>query len=113
MDNHIFYEDKFNLMNLRIWEIPLEMSSACMRKEKEKILFRNIGRIRRINHIREERDSNLLSRETILKDIIKNNLLRMDPKWKTLWGKWEGYQSNVGDVKNISCTKIVFVEKTK
>jgi hypothetical protein len=83
-----------------------------MSKEKEERLFRNIGRIiRRRNQIKEERDSNLLSRETILKDINKINMLRMNPKWKTPWGKGEDHQSNVGDVKKITCTNISLIEK--
>jgi hypothetical protein len=30
----------------------------------------------------------------------------MNWRWKTLWEKGEGYQSNVEDVNNITCTKI-------
>jgi hypothetical protein len=83
-------------------------------KEKEKRLFRSLGRIRRRrNKIIEGRDSNLLSIETILIHIRKINLLRTNPRWKTPWEKEEEYQSNVGDVNNIMCTKIYLTKKKK
>jgi hypothetical protein len=57
-----------------------------MSKAKAESLFRILGRIRRrIYLIREGRDSNLLSIETILAHISKINLLRTNQRWKTPW----------------------------
>jgi hypothetical protein len=85
-----------------------------MSEEKEEILFKSLGRIRRRrNWIKEGRDSNLLSIEIVLIHIIEIKLLRMDPRWETPWEKGEGYQSNVGDVKKTTCTKISLAEKKK
>jgi hypothetical protein len=65
-------------------------------------------------HIREARDSNLLSIEEVLIHINKIILQRMNPRWKTLSReKGEGYQSNVGVVNNITCTNISLTKKTK
>jgi hypothetical protein len=75
---------------------------------------RNIGRIRRKrNMIREGRDSNLLSTETIQIKINKNNLLRMNPRRKTPWEKEEDHQSNVGGAKKITYTRISLTEEIK
>jgi hypothetical protein len=55
-----------------------------MRNAKEDNLFKSLGRIRRRrNQFREGRDSNLLSNETVLIHIRTNDLLRMNPRWKT------------------------------
>jgi hypothetical protein len=109
-----FYKDKIQFDEPKLWQRPLERPSTYMSKAKEEKLFRSLGRIRRRrNHIREGRDSNLLSIETVLIHINKINLLRMNPRWKTPWEKGEGYQSNVGDVKKITCTNISLTEKTK
>jgi hypothetical protein len=54
--------------------------SICMRKAKAEKILKKIRRIRRGgNQIREERDSNLLSIEIVLKDMSKNNQLKMNP----------------------------------
>jgi predicted aspartyl protease len=86
-----------------------------MSKEREENPFvENLGRIRRRrNMIREGRDSNLLSTETTLIKINKISLLRMNPREKTPWEKGEDHQSNVGDAKKITCTRISLTEKIK
>jgi hypothetical protein len=59
-----------------------------MRKKKEESLFRSLGRtIRRINLIRERRDSKILSIETSLGEINKISLLRMNSRRNTHWEK--------------------------
>jgi hypothetical protein len=58
-----------------------------MSKEKVDNLFTILGRIRiRINYIREERDANLLLIEVVLIQIKKINLLRVNPRGRTLLG---------------------------
>jgi hypothetical protein len=85
-----------------------------MSKEREDNICKSLGRIRRRrNMIREGRDSNLLSIETILIKINKISLLRMNPRRKTPWEKGEDHQSNVGDAKKITCTRISLIEKKK
>ena len=85
-----------------------------MNKERAENPCRNLGRIRRRrNMIRGGRDSNLLSIEISLIQIIKTNMLRMNPRDNTPWEKWEDHQSNVGDAKKITCTKISLTKKTK
>jgi hypothetical protein len=37
----------------------------------------------------------------------------MNERWNTFWEKWEGYQSNVGDVNKITCTDISLTENKK
>jgi hypothetical protein len=58
-------------------------------------------------------DSNLLSIETILIKINKSKQLRMSPREKNPWEKGEDHQSNVGDAKKMTCTRIFLIEKTK
>jgi hypothetical protein len=58
-----------------------------MIKARAENIFINIERIRRINLIREERDSNLLSVETTLTHIAKIDLLIMNSRRKTPWEK--------------------------
>jgi hypothetical protein len=43
----------------------------------------------------------------------QENLLRMNPREKTPWEKGEDHQSNVGDEKKITCTRISLTEKKK
>jgi hypothetical protein len=85
-----------------------------MRKEGVENICKSIGRIRRRGSmIKEGRDSNLLSIET---SIIKiNNIipLRMNPRGKTPWEKWEDNQSNFGGENMITCTSIFLTKKTK
>jgi hypothetical protein len=77
-------------------------------------LCRSLGWIRRRrNLIIEGRDSNFLSTETVQIQIKKIGLLRLDPRCKIPWQKGEDYQSNFGEANNITCTRIVFKEKTK
>jgi hypothetical protein len=78
-----------------------------MIKARVKNLCRNLRRIRgRRNMIREGRDSNLLSIEIVLIQITNIILLRMNQRGKTPWEKEEDHQSNVGDAKKITCTRI-------
>jgi hypothetical protein len=85
-----------------------------MSKAREENPCINIGRIRRRrNFIRGGTDSNLLSIEIALIKIIKTSMLRMNPREKTPWEKWEYHQSNVGDAKKITCTRIALIERTK
>jgi hypothetical protein len=84
-----------------------------MSKARAENLCRNIGRKRRRRNImRGGRDSNLLSTEELLTQINKIILLRMSPRGKTPWEKGEDHQSNVEDVKNITCTRIYLTENT-
>jgi hypothetical protein len=66
--------------------------------------FERIRRKRSLN--RGRRDSNLLSIEMSLIKIIKINMPRMSPRNKTPWEKWVDHQSNVGDARKITCTRI-------
>jgi hypothetical protein len=71
-------------MNPRLWQKPLERTSTYMSKAKVDKIFRSLGRIkRRRNRIREGRDSNFLSIETIIIHMGKINLLQMNSRWKT------------------------------
>jgi hypothetical protein len=84
-----------------------------MRKEREDILCRSLGRIRRRRSlIREIKDSNLLSIEIAQIKIILTSMLRMNPREKTPWEKGEYHQSNVVDAKKITCTNISLTEIT-
>jgi hypothetical protein len=49
---------------------------------------------------------------TLIK-IIKISLLRMNPRETTPWEKGEDHQSNVGDAKKITCTRISLTGNTK
>ena len=83
-----------------------------MRKEREDNPCRNIGRIRRRRSpTRERKDSNLLSIEIAQIKIIPTSMLRMNPRENSPWEKWEDHQSNVGDAKNITCTRIDTIER--
>jgi hypothetical protein len=82
-----------------------------MIKGMEENPCRNIGRIRRrINLIRERKDSNLLSIEITQIKIIPTSILGMNPRENTPWEKGEGHKSNFGDAKKITCTRISFTE---
>jgi hypothetical protein len=43
--------------------------------------------------------------------IIKTSLLRMNLRNNTPWEKGEDHQSNVGDAKEITCTRISHTER--
>jgi hypothetical protein len=62
---------------------------------------------------RERNDSNLISIEIAYIKISQTSLLRMNAREKTPWEKWEDHQSNVGDVKKTTCTRISLIENTK
>jgi hypothetical protein len=78
-----------------------------MRKARAYNQCINLGRIRRRrNMIRGGRDSNLLSIEITLIKIIKTNMLRMNPRESNPWEKGGDHQSNVGDAKKTTFTRI-------
>jgi hypothetical protein len=63
---------------------PSRRINTCMRKARAENPCRNIGRIRRRRSlIRGGRDSNLLSTETTLIEIVKTSMLRMNPRENT------------------------------
>jgi hypothetical protein len=77
-----------------------------MSKEREESICINIGRIRiRRSLNRERKDSNILSIEITQIKINQTNLLRMNLKENTR-EKGEYHQSNVGDAKRITYTRI-------
>jgi hypothetical protein len=85
-----------------------------MSKARAENLCRNLGRIRiKRNLIRYRSDSNILSKEIALIQINKISLIRMNSRENTPWEKGEDRQSNVGDAKKITCTRIVLTKKTK
>jgi hypothetical protein len=61
----------------------------------------------------ERKDSNLLSIEITQIKISETNLLRMNRRERNSWENGEDHQSNVGDAKKITCTRIDLTEKTK
>jgi hypothetical protein len=84
-----------------------------MRKEKAESIFINLRRItRRINMIREGRDSNLLLVGRILAQIRKINI-RMTLRRNIPWRKGEYHLSNIGDTKKITCTRISPTKRVK
>jgi hypothetical protein len=84
-----------------------------MRNEREDNIFRNIGRIRRRGLIRGGMDSNLLSTKISLIEIIRTNMLRMNSREKTPCEKGADHQSNVGDVRKVSYTRISLTGRIK
>jgi hypothetical protein len=85
-----------------------------MSKAMEVNPCKNIGRIRRRRSlIRGGKDSNLPSIGMSLIEIIKIGMLRVSPINKTSWEKGEDHQSNVGDAKKITCTRISHIERTE
>jgi len=86
---------------------PSGRLNNCIRKGREEKICTSIGRTRRkINLIREGKDSNLPSTKLSLIKINKISLLKMNPRDNTPLGKGKDHQSNVGDVKKIICTRI-------
>ena len=45
-------------------------------------------------------------------EIIKIGMLREISRRKIPWEKWEDHQSNVGDARKITCTRITLTERT-
>ena len=68
---------------------------------------------RRRSPIRGGKDSKLPSIGMILIEIIKINMLRVNPRKNTPWEKDEDHPSNVGDAKKITCTRISHIERTE
>jgi hypothetical protein len=63
--------------------------------------------------IRGGKDSNLPSIAMSLIEIIKISMLREIPRRKIPWEKGEDHESNVGDARKITCTRIAHTEKTE
>jgi hypothetical protein len=85
-----------------------------MSKAREENPYRNLGRIRRSRSpIRGGKDSNLPSIGMSLVEIIKINIIRVNPRKNTPWEKWEDNQYNARDAKKITCTRISHTERTK
>jgi hypothetical protein len=85
-----------------------------MSKAREENPCKNLGRTRRMQIlIRGGKDSNLPSIGMSLIEIIKINILMMISRKNIPWEKGEDHQSNVGDVRNITCTRISHIERTK
>jgi hypothetical protein len=61
--------------------------------------------------IRGKRDFNLLYSRIVLIHINKANELIVDLRLHNLWGKCQGSQSNVGDMKETICTQISLKRK--
>jgi hypothetical protein len=73
----------------------------------EENICRNLERTRRMRIlIKGGQDSNPLSIGMSLIEIIKVNMLRGIPRKKLPWEKEEYHQSNVGDAKKITYTRI-------
>jgi hypothetical protein len=78
-----------------------------MSKGREENLCKNLGRTRKMRSpIRGGKDSNLPSIGMSLIEIIKINMLREISRRKIHWEKGEEHQSNVGDARKITCTRI-------
>jgi hypothetical protein len=78
-----------------------------MSKAREENPCRNIGRTRKMRSlIRGGKDSNLPSIGISLIEIVKISMLRGNPRKKIPWEKGEDHQSNVGDARKITCTRI-------
>ena len=85
-----------------------------MSKAREENLYINLGRTRRMRSlIRGGKDSNLPSIGMSLIEIIKINMLREIPRRNIPWEKGEDHQSNVGNARMITFTRIAHIERTK
>jgi hypothetical protein len=83
-----------------------------MSKAREENPYKNLGRIRRmISLTKGGKYSNLPSIGMSLIEIIKINMLRVNPRKKTPWEKGEDHLSNVGDAKKITCKRIAHIER--
>ena len=93
---------------------PSGRKNTCMRKDKEENPYRNIRRTIRMKIlIRGGKDSKLPSIGMSLIEIIKINMLREILRRKIPWEKGEYHQSNVGDARKITCTRISRTERTE
>jgi hypothetical protein len=85
-----------------------------MSKAREENLCKNIGRTRIMRSlIRGGKGSNLPSIGMSLIEIVKIGKLRENPRRMIPCKKEEYHQSNVGDAKKITCTRISHIEKTE
>ena len=85
-----------------------------MSKAGEENPYKNLGRTRRMRSpIRGGKDSNLPSIGMSLIEVIKISMLREIPRRKIPWEKGEDHQSNVGDARKITCTRIAHKKKTE
>jgi hypothetical protein len=109
-----FYKEKIQYDEPKTLTETIRKDKYMYEKRKGKSLCKNLGRIRiKRSLIRERKDSNPLSTEIAPKKIIQTSMIRMNPREKTHWEKGEDHQSNVGDSKKITCTRISLIEKTK
>jgi hypothetical protein len=101
-------------MNPRPSLNPSGRLNTCISKEKEENHCRTTGRTRKMQSpIRGGNDSNLPSIGMSLIEIIKNNMLREISRKKIPWEKGEDHQSNVGDARKITCTRIYHTKRTE
>jgi hypothetical protein len=85
-----------------------------MSKAREENPCRNLGRTRRMKSlIRGGKNSNLPSIGMRLIEIIKISMLRGIARKKIPWEKGEDHQSNVGDARKITYTRIAHTKKTE
>jgi hypothetical protein len=85
-----------------------------MSKVREENPYRNLGRKRRLRSlIRGGKDSNLPSIGMSLIEIIKISMLRDISRKNIPWEKGEDHQSNVGDARKITCTRIARTKNTE
>jgi hypothetical protein len=85
-----------------------------MRKAKEDNPCKNLGRTRKMQSpIRGGKDSNLPSIGMSLIEIIKIIMLRGISRKNIPWEKGEDDQSNVGDARKITCTRITHTKRTE
>jgi hypothetical protein len=83
-----------------------------MSKAREDNPCRNLGRTRKMQSpIRGGKDSNLPSIGMSLVEIIKISMLRDISRRKIPWEKGEDHQSNAGDARKITCTRIFHTER--
>ena len=76
--------------------------------------YRNIRRIRRRRSpIKGGKDSNLPSIGISVIEIIKISMLRGISRNNIPWEKGEDHQSNDGDARKITCTRISHIEMTE
>jgi hypothetical protein len=84
-----------------------------MSKAREENPYRNLRRTRKMKiSIRGGKDSNLPSIGMSLIENIKISMLRDIPRRNIPWEKGEDHQSNVGDERKITCTRITHTERT-
>jgi hypothetical protein len=85
-----------------------------MSKVREENPCKNLGRTRKMRSpIRGGKDSNLPSIGMSLIEVIQIGMLWGISRKKIPWGKGEDHQSNAGDARKITCTRISHPERTE